>query len=54
VFQNPYQKQWDFLTKAYGVFNVNESHWEYDDCNGKEVAIEVPPEIFNCGRTGKP
>jgi len=44
----------DFLTKAYGVFNVSPIFKKYDGSNRKEVAIEVPPEINTQGRTGKP
>jgi hypothetical protein len=44
----------DFLTKAYGVFNVNPIGTEYDAFKRKEVAIEVPPESQNHGRIGQP
>jgi len=44
----------DFLTKAYVVFNVSPILKKYDRFSRKEVAIEVPPEIYTQGRTGKP
>jgi hypothetical protein len=42
----------DFLTEAFSVFNVDPISKEYDAFKRKEVAIEVPPELHNYGRTG--
>jgi len=40
--------------EAYVVFNVKPTFREYDDCIGKEVAIETPPDSYIQGKTGKP
>jgi len=40
--------------EAYVVFNAKQINEEYDMCQGKEVAIEAPPEIHKRGRTGTP
>lgn len=49
-----FHKRSDFLTEAYGVFNVGPISKEYDAFKRKEVAIEVPPELQNHGRIGQP
>jgi hypothetical protein len=33
-------------------FNVTPGAWVYHGCEGKEVAIEVPPEIHDEGSAG--
>jgi hypothetical protein len=53
-FKKQPQSRYNFLTKAYGVFNVTPIFKKYDGSNRKEVAIEVPPEIHTQGRIGKP
>ncbi len=35
-------------------FNAILLNWLYDDSEGKEVAIEVPPEIYFNGGIGVP